>query len=121
MVRPRRCRFVQGEPEVSYFKPKGVPMRELEEVEVCVDEFEALRLKDHEQLDQNSAAEKMGVSQPTFHRLYSEARRKVAKGLVEGLAIKIVGGVYQVRGKGQCGSRGKGKGRGCRQGRNARG
>ncbi|MFH1780356.1 MAG: DUF134 domain-containing protein [Candidatus Micrarchaeota archaeon] len=94
MVRPFILRRVMREPGVTYFKPAGIPLRELKEVEVTVDEFEAFRLNDAEGLDQIVASKKMSVSQPTFHRLVSSAREKIAKALVEGNAIRIKGGVY---------------------------
>ena len=98
MVRPRRHRWVRREPGVVYFKPQGVRLSELGWISLNVEELEAVRLKDHQKLDQNTAATRMKVSQPTFHRIYSDARAKIAKALVEGLAIKIHGGVYKMPG-----------------------
>ena len=89
MPRPRNRRRVRFNPEVTYYKPVGVPMRTLEEVELTMPEIESLRLKDYEQLDQITCAEKMQVSQPTFHRLLKEAREKIVKAIIEGKAIKI--------------------------------
>jgi predicted DNA-binding protein (UPF0251 family) len=54
-----------------------------------VEELESIRLKDYQQLSQEEAAKKMGVSQPTFHRIVSEAHRKIAEAFVEGKAIRI--------------------------------
>ncbi|MBW2971976.1 DUF134 domain-containing protein [Candidatus Woesearchaeota archaeon] len=108
MVRPRRHRWVRREPGVTYFKPQGVGLSGLEKVYLNVEEFEAVRLRDHEGLDQNSSAERMKVSQPTFHRVYAEARRKIARALVEGLALKIHGGVYTMPGGDRTGPMGKG-------------
>ncbi len=71
-------------------------MRVLEEVNLTLDEFEALRLADHEGLYQEAAAEQMGISRPTFSRLVAEARRKVARFLVRGTALKIEGGVVSM-------------------------
>ena len=68
MVRPRLCRRVRFNPDVTYFKPRGIPLMELEEVILPVDEYEAVRLKDLEGLEQEQCAKKMNVSQPTFHR-----------------------------------------------------
>jgi len=96
MVRPRKCRQVCGEPGATYFKPRGVPLRVCGEVTLAVEEFEALRLKDREGLDQETAARRMDVSRPTFHRILREARAKVAEALVEGRALKIEGGDYAV-------------------------
>jgi predicted DNA-binding protein (UPF0251 family) len=109
MVRPRRCRWVSGMPDVEYFKPKGARLGKIGQVDLNVEEFEAMKLKDHEKLDQNSAAERMNISQPTFHRLYSEAKEKIAKALVEGLAIKIHGGAYKMPGLDGTGPMGHGK------------
>jgi len=96
MVRPRLCRRVKFNPEVTYFKPRGIPLRELEEVILPVDEYEAVRLKDLEGLEQEECAKKMNVSQPTFHRLVSSARKKIADAIINGKAIKIEGGNYRI-------------------------
>lgn len=101
MVRPRIRRRVRFKPEATYFKPAGVRMVDLEEIVVTVDEMESLRLKDLLGLDQSSAAKKMNISQPTFHRLVLGARKKVADALVNGKAIRIEGGNYKmITGKG---------------------
>lgn len=92
MVRPHRCRRVNLEPNVTYFKPRGIPLVELEEVILQVDEFEAVRLKDLEGLEQEECAKKMNISQPTFHRLVLSARKKISDAIVNGKAIKIGGG-----------------------------
>ncbi len=79
-------------------------MVKLEESILMVDEFEAVRLKDLLGLEQEVAAKKMNISQPTFHRLVLSARKKIADALVEGKAIKIEGGNFkmlQPRGLGQ--------------------
>ena len=95
MGRPRRCRRVGHRPDVTFFKPAGKRMVELDEVGLTVDELEAVRLKDLEGLEQEEAANKMGISQPTFHRLILAARKKIADALVKGKAIKIEGGDYK--------------------------
>lgn len=94
MPRPRRCRRVHGMPDVDYFKPQGRRMRELDEVVLNVDEYEALRLKDLKGEEQNKAAGIMQISQPTFHRLLISARKKIADALINGKAIRIYGGNY---------------------------
>lgn len=96
MPRPRLCRRVGVEPGVTYFKPAGIPIKELEEVVLTVDEFEAIRLKDLEGLEQEAAAKKMNISQPTFFRLLDSARKKIADAIVNGKAIKIEGGKYKL-------------------------
>jgi predicted DNA-binding protein (UPF0251 family) len=96
MPRPRHCRRVCFEPGITYFKPAGVPMIDLEEINLTVDEFEAIRLKDVDGLEQEQSAQRMNISQPTFHRLYLEARRKIADVIVNGKALKIEGGTYEI-------------------------
>lgn len=81
-------------PVMEGFKPFGIPMRELESVDLLFEEYEALRLMDYENLTQEEAAEKMNISRPTFTRLYDKARKSIAKAFVEGKAIIIQGGTY---------------------------
>jgi predicted DNA-binding protein (UPF0251 family) len=82
-------------PAFTSFRPAGAGMTEPGEMILTVDEFEAVRLKDLEGLDQSVCAEKMDISQPTFHRLVISARRKVADALTHGKSIKIEGGDYR--------------------------
>ncbi len=95
---PRRpnCRWVGQLPAANYFKPRGIPLREIEEVVLMVDEFEALRLADLEGLYQEKAAERMQVSRQTFGRIVESARRKVAEALVKGRALRIEGGKFEM-------------------------
>jgi predicted DNA-binding protein (UPF0251 family) len=86
------------QPDLTYFKPAGVPVASLEESVLTVDGFEAVRLKDLEGLEQEEAGERMGVSQPTFHRILLAARKTVADAIVNGKAIRIEGGVVRVAG-----------------------
>ena len=92
MVRPKNCRLVAHRPDAVYYKPQGIPMRELEEETVTLDEVEALRLCDLEGLYHESAAEKMGVSRATLGRILETARRKVTGALIYGKALRIEGG-----------------------------
>jgi predicted DNA-binding protein (UPF0251 family) len=96
MVRPRRCRRIRFRPGVTYFKPAGVRMAQLDEVILTVDEYEAVRLNDLEGLDQEQAAKKMNISQPTFHRLVVSARKKIANAIINGKAIRVEGGNYKI-------------------------
>ena len=89
MVRPRLCRRIRFNPNVTYFKPQGVPMRCLEVVELTTEEAEALRLKNIKALEQEEAAKKMNTSQSTFQRILSSAYKKITEALVNGKAIKI--------------------------------
>lgn len=96
MSRPFKCCRVAFMPGVTYFKPAGIPLRSLEEIRLSVEEAEALRLKDLEGLEQEQGAEKMNVSRPTFQRVLAAARKKVAAALLNGKAIKIEGGNFEI-------------------------
>ncbi len=92
MPRPPCCRRIAGKPPAAIFKPAGIPTRELEELVMTLDELEAVRLADLEGLYQEQAAERMGISRPTFGRIVAAAHRKVAEALVRGKALRIEGG-----------------------------
>lgn len=96
MSRPQCCRRVAGRPIASVFHPAGIPVRELDEIVLALDEFEAIRLADLEGLYQEQAAERMIVSRPTFGRILAAAHRKVAEALAHGKALKIEGGTIRV-------------------------
>lgn len=96
MSRPPKCRRVEFLPEITYFKPAGIPLCDLEEINLTVEELEAIRLKDFLDLEQEDCADRMGVSRPTYHRILSSARAKIAQALILGKAIKIEGGHYQL-------------------------
>jgi len=89
MPRPRLRRKVYFSPNVTYYKPQGVPMRFLKVVKLTLEEVEALRLKNVEGLDQNECAKQMKTSQSTFQRILNSAQKNVSKALVEGMAIQI--------------------------------
>lgn len=89
MVRPLKKRKVIFDPNVTYFKPRAVPLAELEEVDLGQDELEVLRFCDLKNLNQAQAAKKMKISRSTLQRILSSARKKVAQALTEGKAIKI--------------------------------
>ncbi len=89
MVRPKTPRCVRFNPRVYYYKPRGVPLRHLEEVVLEADELEALKLHDVDGLDQARAAEKMKISQSTFGRTLNKAYEKIAEAVVKGKAIRI--------------------------------
>ena len=96
MPRPSKCRRVEFKPQITYFKPAGVPKYKLQELVLHVEELEAIRLKDKEKLEQEECAEKMHVSRPTFQRILMSAREKIAAAITDGKAIRIEGGNYQI-------------------------
>lgn len=89
----RRVAFV---PDAKYFRPMGIPSKCLDEVILSVEEVEALRLKDMEHLEQEEGAEKMNVSRPTFQRILTSARQKMAEALLKGKSIRIEGGHFNI-------------------------
>ena len=97
MPRRKRHRSVHREPPVSVYKPAGIPVRDLDEILITVDEFEAIRLADFEGLSQREACEVMKVSQPTFNRVLSSARSKIAEGIVQGQVLRIEGGNWSTK------------------------
>ncbi len=88
---PRPClrRRIRGRPQSFYFKPSGIPVRELENVTLTLAEFEAVRLVDFEQIPQTKAAKKMEISQPTLSRILTSARKKISEAIIKGKAIEI--------------------------------
>jgi predicted DNA-binding protein (UPF0251 family) len=73
------------------YKPAGVALDGLHRVSLLPEELEALRLMDLEDLTQEEAARRMGVSRSTFQRIVCQARRQVALALSEGAALIIEG------------------------------
>jgi predicted DNA-binding protein (UPF0251 family) len=99
MSRPFKCRYIGYLPKVTIFKPAGIPMRELEEVSFSFDETEAIRLKDLEGLEQEPAAEQMNISRSTFQRILASAHWKLADMILNGKAMQIAGGTFNIIGK----------------------
>jgi uncharacterized protein len=89
MSRPKKSRCVGCTPNSCYFKPKGIPIVDLEEVFLNLDELEAIRLADYEGRYHVDAAREMKVSRATFGRIVNDARRKVAEALIQGKALRI--------------------------------
>ncbi len=90
MARPNKPRRLRFNPQVTYFKPRRVPLSTLTEVELQSDELEAIKLCDAEDLNQIAAARRMGISQSTLQRILAAARRKLAQALTQGKAIKLI-------------------------------
>ena len=89
MPRPRkqrRCRAFDGD---RVFKPRSIPMHELETVRLELSELEAMRLCDLEGCDQESAGERMAVSRGTVQRLLKSGRAKVIRSLLQSRALLI--------------------------------
>ena len=120
MARPEKLRTISCAGQGRGFKPVGRPAAELEVETLRIDELEALRLADLEGLYQEAAAERMGISRPTFARILARARSVVARALIEERLL-IVGEGPVVKGPSKplpCPVHGAGRrrGRGCRCG-----
>ena len=90
MPRPRLCRRIVLNPNITFYKPQGIPLKNLKVIKLTYEEWEALRLKNVEGLNQNQSAEKMNTSQSTFQRIFSNAQKKISTAIVNGMAIKII-------------------------------
>jgi predicted DNA-binding protein (UPF0251 family) len=96
MARPKCPRQIKNLPDVAYYKPRAIPISQLEEVVLTYDEYETIRLADLDGLYQEDAAAKMKISRPTFGRIIEAAHKKIADALINGKAIKIEGGVVKM-------------------------
>ena len=92
MGRPPRGRRIEHQPDARFFKPAGVPAAKLKVSVISLDELEAMRLVDGEELKQVDAAEKMGISQSTIARVLASGRKKVALALAHGQALRLKAG-----------------------------
>lgn len=92
--RNKRLRKVLNPPIIKGLKPYGPELDEskLTEVSLLYEEYEALRLCDYDMFNHHQASMIMGVSRPTYTRIYASARQKIARALVEGSQISIEGG-----------------------------
>lgn len=96
MGRPRKIRTVDPAVGRRYYKPQGIPLRDLAETVVTIDALEAMRLVDVEGLDQREAARRMEISPATVSRLLAEGRRAVTQALCRGWALRIEGGPVEI-------------------------
>jgi uncharacterized protein len=96
--RPKKYRIVRSDPEIHQFSPRGKPGRP-DEIELTMDEFEAIRLAHYAMLPQKEVALSMHISQQTVSRIIQSALKKIAQCLVEGNIIRIRGGYYALTSK----------------------
>lgn len=92
MPRQRRLRKVVAPPNFKGYKPYGFQKSSNEYIELLYEEYEAIKLADYDFMNHEEAAKLMGISRPTFARIYESARRKIANALVETKEIKTVYG-----------------------------
>jgi len=89
MPRPRKRRCCRRYQADRIYKPQGVPLRNLETAVLTLDQFEAMRLCDAENLDQEQAGEKMGISRGTIQRLLYSGRKQILEAMLNNHAIII--------------------------------
>lgn len=93
MPRRKKCRRVGFVPSNQAFYPQN---QNADKVILNIEEVEAIRLSDLEQMEQNEAAEMMNISRGTFQRIIKTAREKVADALINGKMMQIGGGHYEL-------------------------
>jgi len=93
--RPKKVRFIQKMPKIIQFSPRGKPGRP-DEIELTLDQFEAIKLADYQGFEQKDGAKVMKLSRASFGRIVREARFKLSDALVNGKIIKIRMGNVQV-------------------------
>ncbi|MCR4689348.1 MAG: DUF134 domain-containing protein [Saccharofermentans sp.] len=95
MTRRPRCRCIGQYPDHWSFSPDEASSDET--VIMSLDEYETIRLIDKEDLTQEECAERMGVARTTVTSIYNSARKKIAEAIIDGKALKISGGAYQIK------------------------
>lgn len=95
--RKAKCRLIEKEFQKHFFKPRGVPLRDLQKTTIGHDELEAVRLVDVEHRSQEEAANQMEISSSTLQRIIQSAREKIGKAIIQGYAIEIDGGTYDLK------------------------
>lgn len=93
--RPKKVRYIQKMPKVIQFSPRGKPGRP-DEIELTLDQFEAIKLADLQGFSQAQGALAMRISRPSFGRILRAARKVVASALINGKTLKIRSGDVQV-------------------------
>ena len=122
MPRPKRKRKVCGLPGTARFCPADTEFSADDAVVMTVDEFEAIRLIDHEGMNQTECAAEMDIARTTVQEIYISARKKLSDVLVDGLPLLIEGGNYRLSGEDEPAphtgmGRGFGPGRGMGRGK----
>ena len=96
MPRPRKCRKVCCLPISKVFVPVGCGFHEDEAIVLTVDEYETIRLIDHQKFTQEECGGYMKIARTTVQQIYNHAREKLSIALVEGKPLKIEGGDYKL-------------------------
>ncbi|MDY4770536.1 MAG: DUF134 domain-containing protein [Lachnospiraceae bacterium] len=93
MARPSKTRFICKMPAHCRFTTEGNPKNG---INLTIEEYETIRLMDYLGMTQAECAKQMNVSRATVQALYTEARKKMSRFLVEGTYMEIGGGNFQL-------------------------
>ena len=96
MPRATKLRKIWNFPDYYSFIPEDAETDELETIVLSLDEYETIRLLDHEGLNQEACAVRMGVARTTVTAMYESARKKMISAIVEGKRLRIAGGNIQI-------------------------
>ena len=96
MPRTTKCRKIRSFPDYYSFVPEEADAEKIETVMLSLDEYETIRLLDHEGLNQEECAARMGVARTTVTAMYECARKKLVGAVVEGKRLRIAGGNIEI-------------------------
>ena len=102
MPRPRKEKRVCRMPKCQEFAALSggiqncAPAGKAVEIAMTVEEYECIRLIDYLGLTQAECSSQMGASRATIQGLYTSARKKLARFLVEASRLQICGGDFTV-------------------------
>ena len=96
MPRATKCRKIWNFPDHYSFIPEDTDTEDLETIVLSLDEYETIRLLDHEGLNQEACALRMGVARTTVTAMYESARKKMISAIVEGKRLRIAGGNIEI-------------------------
>jgi len=97
MPRPRKLRRIYDLPKADYFKPGGIPLRDLKSVEISPEEIMMMKLVDFDGYEQEKAADIMKISRKTLWRDLTNTRKKIIDAIFNGKAIEIKGGKFELK------------------------
>jgi predicted DNA-binding protein (UPF0251 family) len=97
MSRPKKKRCIYNNPGLRYFKPRGIPLTELDIIQIGLDEYEAIRLSDLMGMSQIEAAKSMNISRGTYQRILKSAHYKIAQALDKNSAIELKDGNIEIK------------------------
>ncbi len=115
MARPRKNRRICSIPDAKKFN-KSYGSKDT--IDITVDEYETVRLIDYVGLTQQECAKQMQVARSTITAIYDSARYKISDSIVNGKALEVDGGDFELcpNAKHCCGQCGKNRCGRCKHG-----